>query len=135
MLGYAQFPGGPEDTDGVVIRNTAFGAKGTAQGPFDKGRTTTHEIGHFLNLSHIWGESRIPTCSDSDFIDDTPNQFSPNNGKPTFPHISCDNGPHGGDMFMNYMDYVDDDSMFTFSHGQVARMQAVLASERTELGT
>jgi len=134
LLGYAQFPGGPEDTDGVVIRNTAFGTTGIAQSPFHKGRTCTHEFGHYLNLSHIWGESRFPKCSDSDFVDDTPNQFNPNNGKPTFPHISCNNAPHG-DMFMNYMDYVDDDSMFMFTHEQVARMHAALASERTKLGT
>jgi hypothetical protein len=132
LLGYAQFPGGPEDTDGVVVRNTAFGTTGTAQVPFNKGRTATHEIGHYLNLSHIWGNSLIPTCIDSDFVDDTPNQFGPNTGKPTFPRISCDNGPNG-DMFMNYMDYVDDDSMFMFTQGQVARMKAALEDERKQL--
>lgn len=134
ILGYAQFPGGPPETDGVAILNTAFGTKGTAAAPFNKGRTTTHEIGHYLNLSHIWGESRIPTCRDTDFVDDTPDQFDKNYGKPTFPRISCGNDPHG-DMFMNYMDYVDDDAMFMFTKGQVIRMQAALADPRSELGT
>ncbi len=134
ILGYAQFPGGPPETDGVVILNTAFGTTGTAAVPFNKGRTTTHEIGHYFNLSHIWGESRIPTCRDTDFVDDTPDQFDKNFGKPTFPRISCNNGPHG-DMFMNYMDYVDDDAMFMFAKGQVTRMQAGLAGPRSELGT
>jgi hypothetical protein len=132
LLGYAQFPGGPPETDGVVNLNTAFGTSGIAEAPFNKGRTTTHEIGHFLNLSHIWGEARIPSCSDNDFVGDTPNQFAPNRGKPTFPHVTCNNGPHG-DLFMNYMDYVDDAAMFMFSQGQVARMSACLENERTDL--
>jgi hypothetical protein len=132
LLGYAQFPGGPPETDGVVILNTAFGTQGTAAAPFDKGRTATHEIGHYLNLSHIWGESRFDNCADSDFVDDTPNQFGPNLGKPSFPVRSCSSSLHG-DMFMNYMDYVDDDSMFMFTQGQVVRMRATLDQARVEL--
>jgi len=133
LLGYAQFPGGPKETDGVVVLNTAFGTNGTAAAPFNKGRTTTHEIGHFLNLSHIWGESLVPTCTDSDYVDDTPNQFGPNYGEPSFPSSSCSNSPDG-DMFMNYMDYVDDKAMFMFTNDQVERMQAALAGPRKELG-
>lgn len=132
LLGYAQFPGGPRETDGVVILNTAFGTNGTAADPFNKGRTTTHEVGHYLNLSHIWGESRISNCNDSDSVNDTPNQFGPNTGKPVFPRISCNNAPNG-DMFMNYMDYVDDAAMFMFTVEQVARMQATLAGPRSTL--
>jgi Pregnancy-associated plasma protein-A len=132
LLGYAQFPGGPPETDGVVILNAAFGTQGTAAAPFDKGRTATHEIGHYLNLSHIWGESRIPNCTDSDFVDDTPNQFGPNTGMPSFPYRSCSNSLNG-DMFMNYMDYVDDEAMFMFSQGQAVRMRATLDQERAEL--
>jgi hypothetical protein len=132
LLGYAQFPGGPPETDGVVILNTAFGTQGTAAAPFDRGRTVTHEIGHYLNLSHIWGENRIPTCTDSDFVDDTPNQFGPNTGKPDFPRRSCSNSLNG-DMFMNYMDYVDDDAMVMFTQGQAVRMLATLETVRTEL--
>jgi len=133
LLGYAQFPGGPPETDGAVILNTAFGTNGTAAAPFNKGRTTTHEIGHYLNLSHIWGESRLPSCSDDDFVGDTPIQLGPNTGKPSFPTTSCNNAPHG-DMFMNYMDYVDDMAMFMFTKGQVARMQATLTGPRAGLG-
>ena len=133
VLGYAQFPGGPPDTDGVVIMTTAFGRGGTAQVPFDLGRTATHEVGHYLNLSHIWGEARVPTCTDTDSVDDTPNQWGPNSGKPTFPSGSCGNTPDG-DMFMNYMDYVDDDTMVMFSDQQVARMHAALEFSRPELG-
>ena len=131
LLGYAQFPGGPKKTDGVVILNTAFGTKGTAAAPFNKGRTAVHEIGHFLNLRHIWGD--VNGCGGTDLVTDTPNAKMPNTGKPTFPHITCANGPHG-DMFMNYMDYVDDAAMVTFTLGQVARMEATLAGPRRSLG-
>jgi len=132
LLGYAQFPGGPPSTDGVVCLNTAFGTKGIAAAPFNLGRTTTHEIGHYLNLRHIWGDT--PDCSGSDFVADTPNAETGNMGKPTFPMISCGNGPNG-DMFMNYMDYTDDDSMFMFTPGQVARMHATLEGARKSLVT
>jgi len=134
LLGYAQFPGGPAETDGVVITHSAFGTRGTAAAPFDKGRTTTHEIGHYLNLSHIWGESRFATCQDNDFVADTPNQFGPNYHRPTYPSISCGNQPYG-DLFMNYMDYVDDTAMVMFTQDQVARMQAALTGPRKLLGT
>jgi hypothetical protein len=132
-LGYAQFPGGPPETDGVVITTTAFGRNGSARAPFDLGRTATHEVGHYLNLSHIWGEARIPTCTDSDQVDDTPNQLGPNFDKPGFPKTSCAGTPHG-DMFMNYMDYVDDDAMFMFTDQQVERMLAALQFSRSKLG-
>ena len=133
VLGYAQFPGGPPETDGVVILTSAFGRGGSATAPFDLGRTTTHEVGHYLNLSHIWGEARVPTCEDSDFVDDTPNQWGPNFGKPTFPSSSCGNTPDG-DLFMNYMDYVDDDTMVMFTEDQVTRMLAALEFSRPGLG-
>ncbi len=128
LLGYAQFPGGPSDTDGIVVLNTAFGTTGTAAAPFNLGRTTTHEAGHWLNLRHIWGDQN--NCTASDLVADTPTQLAPNTGKPSFPSVSCNNGPNG-DMFMNYMDYVDDDSMFMFSKGQVDRMRACLAGPRS----
>jgi len=127
LLGYAQFPGGPKRTDGVVITSIAFGTSGTARAPFDRGRTAVHEIGHWLNLRHIWGDSE--DCSGSDFVADTPNAAGPNYGRPSFPHVSCANGPNG-DMFMNYMDYVDDAAMLLFTPQQVARMNATLQGPR-----
>lgn len=131
LLGYAQFPGGPKATDGVVILNRAFGTRGTATTPFNLGRSATHEVGHWLNLRHIWGDTE--DCSGSDFVSDTPNAEGPNFGKPTFPKISCTNGPNG-DMFVNYMDYVDDGSMFMFTSQQVVRMKATLEGPRSTLG-
>ncbi len=130
LLGYAQVPGGPKNTDGVVVLNQAFGTTGTATAPFNGGRTAVHEVGHFLNLRHIWGDRN--DCSGNDFVADTPKARQANTGKPTFPHITCDNGPHG-DMFMNYMDYVDDEAMFMFTLGQIARMNAALAGPRSTL--
>jgi len=130
LLGYAQFPGGPKSTDGVVVNYRAFGTMGTAQAPFNKGRTATHEVGHYLNLRHIWGDTE--DCSGGDFVSDTPNCAGPNYGKPTFPTVTCGNGPNG-DMFVNYMDYVDDAAMFMFSPQQVARMRATLDGPRKQL--
>ncbi|MCZ4553794.1 M43 family zinc metalloprotease [Gordonia rubripertincta] len=131
LLGYAQFPGGPMDTDGVVITHTAFGTTGTATEPFNLGRTATHEVGHYLNLFHIWGDDGSG-CGGTDEVSDTPNQGSENTGKPTFPKISCNNGP-SGDLFMDYMDYVDDDTMVMFTVGQVNRMRTCLETARSSL--
>lgn len=130
LLGYAQFPGGPPATDGVVINYLAFGTKGTAQPPFNRGRTVSHEIGHYFNLRHIWADT--PDCSGSDMVADTPNCAGPNFGKPTWPVVTCNNGPNG-DMFMNYMDYTDDAAMFMFTSQQVLRMRAALEAARRGL--
>jgi len=130
LLGYAQFPGGPEATDGVVISYTAFGLRGTTLAPFHRGRTATHEIGHYLNLYHLWGD--IQDCGGTDHCCDTPPQRFPNYGKPTFPKISCDNGPHG-DMFMNYMDYSDDEVLALFTEAQAARIVATMTGPRSSL--
>ena len=127
LLGYAQFPGGPIVTDGVVINYRAFGTMGTALPPFNRGRTAVHEVGHFLNLRHIWGDT--PDCSGSDMVADTPNSAGPNFGTPTFPVVTCNNGPNG-DMFMNFMDYVDDAVMVMFTTQQVVRMRTALETAR-----
>jgi hypothetical protein len=134
LLGYAQFPGGAAATDGVVIANTAFGSGGIAAAPYNMGRTAVHEVGHWLNLLHIWGDDG-GGCTHSDNVDDTPNQADSNGSsvkKTSFPHITCSNDPHG-DMFMNYMDYVDDDTMVMFTKGQLERMNATLSGPRSLL--
>jgi hypothetical protein len=131
LLGYAQFPGGVPATDGVAIVHQAFGTFGTVVGKFDLGRTATHEVGHWLDLFHIWGDN--DDCTGDDQVDDTPRQQTANSGTPAFPHVTCGNSPNG-DMFMNYMDYVDDKAMFMFSAGQVARMHATLENARSTIG-
>lgn len=123
LLGYAQFPGGNLATDGVVILNTGFGTTGTAAAPFDKGRTATHEIGHWMNLRHIWGDTN---CG-NDFVDDTPIHTTYNFGCPSFPDNSNCGGTTHPMMTMNYMDYTDDGCMFMFTQGQKSRMLAVFA--------
>jgi hypothetical protein len=133
LLGYATFPADlatEPELDGVVIDYAYFGNTGTATAPFDKGRTATHEIGHWMNLRHIWGDN---FCGD-DFVNDTPTQQESNGGCPSFPHVTCSNGPDG-DMFMNYMDYVDDACMFLFTNGQKTRVDATFASTRSQMSS
>lgn len=123
-LGYSTLPGATAAIDGVVIDFAYLGRGGTAQYPFDKGRTGTHEIGHWLNLSHIWGNNGT-SCTDTDEVADTPNQAGSNFDCPSFPHSSCSNT---SDMFMNYMDYTNDACMNMFSKGQKDRIDALFAS-------
>ncbi len=122
ILGYAQFPGGSSATDGVVIGPQYFGNTGFVSAPYDKGRTATHEVGHWLNLRHIWGDA---SCG-NDQVADTPTQQTANYGCPSFPRVTCANGPNG-DMFMNYMDYTDDLCMYMFTGGQKTRSRAIFA--------
>ncbi|HEX8428396.1 M43 family zinc metalloprotease [Hymenobacter sp.] len=119
LLGYAQFPGGTAKTDGVVVLYSSL--PGGSAIPYDKGRTATHEVGHWLNLRHIWGDA---SCG-NDLVNDTPTQQTSNYGCPTYPHVTCNNQ---GDMSMNYMDYTDDACMYMFSVGQSARMNAVFGA-------
>ena len=132
ILGYAQFPGGAAATDGVVISPVYIGRTGTVTAPYNLGRTASHEVGHWLNLNHIWGDDS-GACTGTDNVSDTPNQGAENYGKPVFPKVSCSNGPNG-DMFMNYMDYVDDNAMFMFSTGQSTRMNALFATGGARVG-
>lgn len=122
ILGYAQFPGGSLATDGVVIDSKYFGRTGTATAPYGLGRTATHEVGHYFNLRHIWGDA---TCG-TDGVADTPTHNASNGGCPAYPHLStCAGTPV--EMTMNYMDYTYDACMYMFSAGQAARMQATFA--------
>jgi hypothetical protein len=138
-LGFATFPGGAAALDGLVLDYTATGRTGTLMAGADRGRTATHEIGHWLDLQHIWGGSALASstdCSDGDLVADTPNQagaspFSSTSCR-TFPSTSCSNGPNG-DMFMNYMDYSGDQCMNMFTAGQVARMDAALHTARASI--
>ena len=127
LLGYAQFPGGAASTDGVVILFSAFGNSGSANAPYNIGRTATHEVGHWLNLRHIWGDA---SCG-NDQVNDTPTQSTANYGCPSFPKSTCSNT---SDMFMNYMDYTDDACMYMFSTGQAARMNALFAAGGSRTG-
>ena len=121
-LGYSSIVGGDKAVDGVVVLYTAFGIGGTAQAPFNQGRTCTHEIGHWLNLIHTWGDAY---CGD-DQVADTPPQQQADYGNPGGIIISCGNTPYGN-MYMNYMDFTDDVGMHMFTYGQRDRMRALFA--------
>ncbi|MBX7180827.1 MAG: T9SS type A sorting domain-containing protein [Bacteroidia bacterium] len=131
LLGYAQFPGGAAATDGVVLLYSSVGSLTTpgSATPYNYGRTATHEVGHWLNLRHIWGDAN---CG-NDQVSDTPTQQTSNYGCPTFPHVTCSNGANG-DMFMNYMDYTDDACMNMFTSGQSTRMAALFATGGARIG-
>lgn len=127
LLGYAQFPGGAANTDGVVVVHTSVGSVASPNpngGNYARGRTLTHEVGHWLNLRHIWGDAN---CG-NDLVADTPVHQTSNSGCPTFPKTNnCTGGPWT-EMTMNYMDYTFDQCMYMFTTGQKNRMRAVLAT-------
>lgn len=119
IAGYTSPMSGAAEKDGVVIRSTAFGTTGNVVAPFNLGRTATHEVAHWLNLRHIWGDDY---CGD-DGVDDTPQQRSSNKGCPEGKKFSCGTTANG-DMYMNFMDLTNDACMFMFTKGQVTRMRA-----------
>ena len=133
LLGYATFPagtgmggifpgttGGSSD-DGVWIWAGSFGTTGSLHPQYNKGRTATHEIGHWLGLRHLWGDS---SCGD-DYCSDTPKQQTSNLNCPSYPKTSCSNGPHG-EMFMDFMDYCDDQCLSMFTWDQMSRMHIAM---------
>lgn len=129
LLGFAQFPGQAAATDGVAVGYQFFGNIGS-QAPFNLGRTTTHEVGHWLGLEHIWGGNG---CANGDGVADTPPQNTASGGCPSFPATDNCSPSSPGYMFMNYMDYSDDGCMNSFTVGQGNVMQGVLATTRVSL--
>ena len=161
ILGYAQFPdnnfpegdpnylgglsssGGPANTDGVVSSYDVFGSSDISASfllasPYDKGRTMTHEVGHFLGLRHIWGDgtgdeaSNKPDCTATDYCADTP--------QAGWKHFTCgvfDTCPSdlGNDMVENYMDYTNDACMNIFTQNQKDRITVIInnAARRSSL--
>ena len=140
ILGFATFPNpgtsgllglsppyGNATTDGLVMLNAAFGSIGTAvtNVPYHKGRTATHEIGHWMGLRHIWGDG---TCA-TDYCNDTPPAQTNNFGCPNFPYnVGVCAGNTTGEMTMNYMDYTNDLCMYMFSNDQKVRAQLIMTN-------
>jgi hypothetical protein len=120
LTGYATVPGSDLTKDGVVVRFDAFGTTGKVNVPYHKGRTLTHEVGHWLGLQHLWGDKQ---CGD-DGIQDTPKQRGGNSGDPVFPKLTVCNSTPDGEMFMNFMDFTNDASMGLFTEGQKNVMRA-----------
>ena len=146
LLGFAQFPsnsglqgidviGGSAATDGVVISFHAFGAWSKREinpenkhsfimnNRYNEGRTTTHEIGHWLGLRHIWGDT--DTCENGDYCLDTPDATEEHYNC-SQAYDTCINDGLGNDMVENYMDYTTDGCMDTFTQNQKDRMITVL---------
>ena len=142
ILGYSQFPGGPIHTDGIVLDPRVIGSRlddvndewifvgdnidtGYKSNRFDRGRTLVHEMGHYFNLRHIWGDKYQCNASligeGTDYVKDTPTQFTHSIGCPIHPSTSCMNN----DLFMNFMDYTDDNCMNMFTRGQVERARSL----------
>lgn len=130
-LGYAQFPGGSANTDGVVIGFNVFGSTGNVVAPYNLGRTAVHEVGHWLNLRHIWGDENA--CAQDDFVSDTPLQGQSSSGVPSYPNLDACQVDYPGIMFYNYMDYSNDAVTSMFTYGQWARMDAALFNTRSSL--
>ncbi|MCB9267454.1 MAG: T9SS type A sorting domain-containing protein [Lewinellaceae bacterium] len=132
---FPENPQAPAGEQGVFIRPDCFGTAGTAAPPFNLGRTTTHEIGHYLNLKHLWGEGlEDPLCQSDDMVEDTEEQaysYSDYTGQdcPTHPSFSCGSA----DMFMNFMNLPADRCMAMFTHGQKERAWDAIATFRPGL--
>ncbi|WP_417888587.1 M43 family zinc metalloprotease [Xanthomarina gelatinilytica] len=144
ILGYAQFPDpsgtgldgldpgdvgpvGAANTDGVVVAANSVGSVANPNplgAPYNMGRTLTHEVGHWLGLRHIWGDTSA--CTNDDYCADTPDASAENYGCPTIDH--CPSDGLGNDMVENYMDYTDDSCMDTFTADQVTRILAVMTN-------
>lgn len=141
-IGFAQPPGsssvpglmptdGAASTDGVTIDFKAFGTVGAAAAPpFNLGRTTTHEVGHWFGLSHTWGDYNSGDCTLSDYCTDTP--YCGNGFESAYP--ACSNIPTGPNtvvctpdrMIENYMDYSNDGCMNLFTIDQKSRMRSTI---------
>lgn len=128
-LAVTSFPGTDEpEEDGIRIESDVFGTIGTVSPPYHLGRTLTHEIGHYFNLLHLWGEEL--SCDSDDGLSDTPLQSDWYlNTCPTTPQFSCGSP----DMYMNYMNFTDDSCIYMFSKGQKARVWAAISGPRSGL--
>lgn len=137
-LGVATLPGAGyvKEEQGIAVDYTGFGTSGTAESPYNGGRTVTHETGHYFGMRHIWGDDDadgVARCTTDDGIADTPPQGKRNFGCPSFPMTDICSPTFPGIMFMNYMDYTDDACMHLFTAGQATVMDGVWQLQRSTL--
>jgi hypothetical protein len=132
----ADFSAYPE-YDGIIINTRSFGNENGAIYPHNKGRVATHEVGHWLNLRHLWGDppqyQTNENCLLDDGVGDTPQQKFASSADasycPSFPHtLALCNLSDISTMFMNYMDYASDDCQNMFTTGQKSRTRALFAA-------
>ncbi len=143
VLGYATFPGGDPLLDGVVIQYQFVGFMNNPT-TNNQGKTTVHEVGHWLGLRHIWGDGQLstPLCDSTDYVDDTPNADEASQQTCDIKNTCSNESPYWTsagidppDMVENYMDYSYDDCMTMFTSGQKTRMLGFLNTTRTSLLT
>ena len=133
ILGYAQFPGGAAATDGVVISPVYFGRTGTVTSPYNLGPHSQPRSGPLAEPephlgAMITGPAPAPTTWPT-----PPTKARSTTASPLSRRCRCSNGPNG-DMFMNYMDYVDDNAMFMFSTGQKPAHERAVCHRRGARG-
>jgi hypothetical protein len=128
LTGFGTYPGQvPADREGLVIHPKYFGANNSQR--YNLGRVAVHEAGHYFGLLHTWGDDE--DCTTDDGVTDTPPQLAPYKGCPAYPQMSCSNA----NMFMNFMDYVDDECMVLFTKGQMGRILNTIEILRPGLAT
>ncbi|GCC52286.1 hypothetical protein SanaruYs_25220 [Chryseotalea sanaruensis] len=136
-----------ENLDGIIMDTHSFGSNyDLLDNPIplpyldlkperQTGRILTHEVGHWLGLHHIWGDKgEWDFCKDTDYVDDTPNQFYAtsylNLCNQNYELNTCNDGPGDlPDMFENHMDYSSEHCLNSFTNGQVVRKAIVLAHD------
>jgi len=136
VIGYVPYPlSVGSANDGVAVSYTAFGTSGNLNPKYTLGRTATHEIGHWLNLLHLWGDPISAGCT-SDYVDDTPPQADGTSSSldcPVYPYRTTNdncNSDVRGRMYCNFLDYTRDGCMNMFSNGQAIRMTTYLTMFR-----
>ena len=133
FAGRSTFPGTVvfAEEEGIVIDPDYVGTIGTAADniPFHLGKTLVHEIGHYLNLQHVWGRGDGGNCENDDGIDDTPDQLWPYFNCPVGEQTSCGSA----DMYMNFMDFTNDPCLRLFTRQQVNAMLNALTEHRSAL--
>ncbi|WP_336514224.1 M43 family zinc metalloprotease [Pollutibacter soli] len=131
IIGFGTFP---ESTDpefqGVVIDYRSLPNGSYAE--YNRGKTLTHEMGHYFGIYHIWGDDD-GECTGTDYIDDTPNQADATEGCKTGKVTDSCSGPGNGIMYQNFMDYSYDRCLMMFTSDQVSRMHQVFNQYRSSL--
>lgn len=120
---------------GVALLYNVLGSRSASSDSypanFDRGRSLTHEIGHFFEIWHPWGDDGglcpPPGPGSDDGIADTPPEGNNASGSPTGPVFDACSTSGAGVMWMNYMDYCNDDAVHMFTIDQAAVMAAQVA--------
>lgn len=126
ITGFGTYPGQIEaEKQGVVVHPHFFGENNSRR--YNLGRVVVHEVGHYFGLTHVWDNNN--NCNVDDGVEDTPLQSRSYSGCPVHPQISCGTN----DLFMNFMDYTDDNCLVMFTKGQMEAMKKTIEIFRPQL--